>query len=86
MSERSYETYEDASLELLLGQYCRLPRPLACAEELERWEHTDLAHRNQSSLLSELHAFKLWLPVCRPRHPWYRERIRLLREAIHRAR
>lgn len=86
MSEPSYETDIDASLEQLVRWHCRLPQPLLCAEEWERWEHTDLARRSRSSLRSELEAFKLWLPVRRPGHPWYVERVRRLREAIRRAR
>jgi hypothetical protein len=85
MDRQSYENAPDASLDKLLRQYCRLPQPLLSADELDRLEHTDLASRSLSSLLSELEALKLWLPVCRPQHPWYRERVRRLREAIRRA-
>lgn len=82
MTKPSYENSIDASLEQLVRRYCQLPEPLLCAEELERWEHKDLASRDLSSLVRELEAFKLWMPVSRPRHQWYRERVRQLREAI----
>lgn len=86
MDGQSYKTAPDASLNELLDKYCRLPQPLLSADELDRFEHTDLAGRTLTSLRCELEALKLWLPVCRPRNPWYCERVRRLREAIRRAR